>query len=139
MKRRILFPFVAAIASLTVVGAAIAGSAHFVGDPTLTISGNSITVSGKVAGLGNIPQITTTVSGTAECVNPGSNKPKAANKQSVSANGNTPVQNGKANFGVTATATFQPDCTPPMTVVFSGVTVTVTSQFDPTLFLQFTF
>ena len=29
-----------------------------------------------------------------------------------------------ANYTITLTATFQPDCTPPMTVVFTGVTVT---------------
>jgi hypothetical protein len=29
-----------------------------------------------------------------------------------------PVQNGKADFTLTATASFQPDCTPPMTVVW---------------------
>jgi hypothetical protein len=33
------------------------------------------------------------------------------------------VQNGKALFDLTVTATFQPDCTPPMTLVFSNVTV----------------
>lgn len=108
---------------------ALAGvsGAHFVGDPTITTSGNTLTVSGKVAGLGNVEQINVTVTATAACINPGSNKPKAANKQSVTAEGTFPVQNGKANFSLTATATFQPDCTPPMTVEWSNVQITVTA------------
>ena len=117
--------------------AAFAGRAHFVGDPTLTRSDNSITVEGKVAGLGNVPQIDVQVTGTAECVNPGANKPKAANKQAISAGGQFPVQNGKAEFSVTATATFQPSCSPPMTVVFSNVTVTVTAADGTNLTFRF--
>jgi hypothetical protein len=35
------------------------------------------------------------------------------------------VQNGKADFSITLTATFQPDCTPPMTLVWSNVTISV--------------
>jgi hypothetical protein len=62
-----------------------------------------------------------------QCINPGSNKPKAGNKQSFSSTSNVPVQNGKANFSEDLTATFQPDCTPPMTVEFSNVVVTVTA------------
>jgi hypothetical protein len=90
--------------------------------------GNSLTVSGKEAGLGDEDQVHIVVTATAACVNPGQNRPKAANKQSVSAEGNFPVQNGKAEFSLTVTATFQPDCTPPMTVVFSDVTVTDTTS-----------
>ena len=46
------------------------------------------------------------------------------NKASVSAEGDFPVQNGKANFTLSVTATFQPECSPPMTVAFTDVTVT---------------
>jgi hypothetical protein len=46
------------------------------------------------------------------------------NKESVSAEGDFPVQNGKAEFSLTLTATFQPECSPPMTVAFTNVTVT---------------
>jgi hypothetical protein len=137
MKRRIFFLGVAAVAALTVAGVALAGNAHFVGTPTLTVSGNTLTVAGKVAGLGNIPQIHVEITATAECINPGSNKPKAANKESIGAGDDFPVQNGKANFSLEATATFQPDCTPPMTLRFSDVVVTVTAE-DGT-FLQHTF
>jgi hypothetical protein len=107
---------------------AFAGSAHFVGNPTFVISGSTISVSGKVAGLGNVPQIHVVISGTAQCVNPGDNKPKAANKLSVSGSGDFPVQNGRADFGVSATAVFQPSCDPPMTVIWSNLSVTVTAD-----------
>lgn len=116
---------VSVVAVLTVVGVAIAGNAHFVGSPSIQIVGNTVTASGKVAGLGNISQIEVVVSGDAACVNPGTKKPKAANKATFAASGDFPVQNGKAEFSLTLTATFSPDCTPPMTVEWSNITITV--------------
>jgi hypothetical protein len=109
--------------------AAFAGSPHFVSN-TVTVSreGNSLTVSGKEAGLGDEDQVHIVVTATAACINPGQHHPKADNKESLSAEGNFPVQNGKADFSLTVTATFQPNCTPPMTVVFTNVTVTDTTS-----------
>ena len=109
--------------------AAYAGSPHFVSN-TVSVSrtDNSLTVSGKEAGLGDEAQVHIVVTATAACINPGQHHPKAANKQSVSAAGDFPVQNGKADFTLTVTATFQPNCSPPMTVVFSNVTVTDTTS-----------
>src|SRR5690349_11064038 len=96
--------------------AAFAGSPHFVSNTvTVSRSDNSLTVSGKEAGLGNESQVHVVVTATAACINPGDHHPKAANKESVSAEGDFPVQNGKADFTLTVTATFQPDCSPPMT------------------------
>jgi hypothetical protein len=112
--------------------AALAGSPHFVGRPSVVRSGDSLIVSGKVAGLGNETQITVTATATAACLNPGGSFPQAANKQTVTAEGDFPVQNGKANFSLTLTATFQPKCSPPMTVVFGPVTITVSdTTFAP--------
>jgi len=109
--------------------AAFAGSPHFVSNTvTVSRSDNSLTVSGKEAGLGNESQVHVVVAATASCINPGDHHPKAANKESVSAEGDFPVQNGKADFTLTVTATFQPDCSPPMTVVFSNVSVTDTTS-----------
>jgi len=68
------------------------------------------------------------VTATASCINPGSKHPKAANKESVSAANDFPVQNGKANFSLSVTATFTPDCSPPMTVEFTNITVTDTTN-----------
>lgn len=125
MRRWIAMLFVA----LTLAGAsAWAGSPHFVGDPTLTRSGNTLTVSGKEAGLGNEEDVHIVLSATAECINGGGRHPKAANKTSVSSDGYFPVQNGKANFTLSVTATFQPNCSPPMDVRFTDVTVTDTTN-----------
>lgn len=121
--------------ALTVSIVAAVSNAHFVGTPTITESGNTVTVAGKVAGLGDVEEITVTVDGDAACINPGTKHPKASNKESFSDTENIPVQNGKANFSVTLTATFTPDCTPPMTVDWSNVSVTVTAS-DGT-FLQY--
>jgi hypothetical protein len=128
--RRILFVIVAALAAwVLALPSAWAGSPHFV-DSTVTASrsGDTLTVSGKEAGLGDEAQVHIVVTATALCINPGSNHPKAANKESLSAEGDFPVQNGKAEFSIDLTATFQPDCSPPMTVVFTDVVVTDTTN-----------
>jgi hypothetical protein len=123
---RLSFLALLGLAALAIaVPVAWAGSPHFVDDTvTASSSGNTLTVSGKEAGLGDEAQVHIVVSATALCINPGSHHPKAANKESVSAAGDFPVQNGKANFSLTLTATFQPECSPPMTVAFTDVTVT---------------
>jgi hypothetical protein len=108
--------------------AALAGSPHFVGDVAVSRSGNTLTAAGKEAGLGNEAQVHVVLSATALCINGGSNHPKAANKQSVNAEGDFPVQNGKANFSLSVTAVFEPSCSPPMTVQFTDVKVTDTTS-----------
>jgi hypothetical protein len=118
---------VGAVAAISAV--AFAGSPHFINSAfEVSRSDNSLTVSGKEAGLGDEAQVHVVLSATALCINPGSNHPKAANKASVSAEGDFPVQNGKADFSLTVTATFQPDCSPPMSVVFTDITVTDTTS-----------
>lgn len=127
--RKALVMLAGMLVAAVVAVPALAGvsGAHFVGSPTITITGSTLTASGKVAGLGNVEQIHVMVTADVACVNPGSNKPKAANKQSVGVGGDFPVQNGKANFSLTATATFQPPCDPPMTLEWSNVVITVTA------------
>jgi hypothetical protein len=125
---------------LTAVSATAAlavSNAHFVGTPTATRDDTTLTISGKVAGLGQVEVITVSITGDALCINPGTKHPKASNKADVAGGADVPVQNGKANFSVPATATFQPDCSPPMTVVFQNVTVTVTAADGTNL--SFTF
>jgi len=102
-------------------------NAHFVGVPLISVTGDTVFVSGKVAGLGNVQQINVTVTGLAECVNRGKNKPAASNKEAFSASGDFPVQNGKALFQLSLEATFEPPCSPPMTVAWSNISVTVTA------------
>ncbi|GEM_PF-956058 len=114
--------------TLSPPAASWAGSPHFVGTPTATRTDNTLTVSGKEAGLGNELQVHIVVTATALCINPGGHHPKAVNKEDVTAEGDFPAQNGKANFSLDLTATFQPDCSPPMTVAFTDVTVTDTTN-----------
>ena len=128
---------VSAAAAMTATSALAVSNAHFVGSPTIERAGNTLITSGKVAGLGDVQTITVSVTGDAYCINPGSNRPKAANKADVAGGATIPVQNGKADYSVLGTATFQPDCTPPMTVAFKNVAVTVTAA-DGT-FLKYSF
>jgi hypothetical protein len=130
MRRIAVAAAVLALASGAVaVPVALAGSPHFIQSAfSVTRTDNTLTVSGKEAGLGDEAQVHIVVSATAECINPGDKHPRAANKESVSAEGDFPVQNGKADFSLTLTATFQPDCSPPMTVRFTNVTVTDTTN-----------
>jgi hypothetical protein len=105
-----------------------AGNPHFVGTPTFTTSGNTSPVTAKEAGLGDEAQIVVVLSGTADCINGGGNHPEAANKTSFSTTVVVPVQNGKADYSATATAVFDPPCSPPMTVLFTSLVVTDTTN-----------
>ena len=125
MRRVLCVTVLALVTAGLAVTAAWAGSPHFINNAfTITRDGNTLTVSGKEAGLGDEAQIHVVLEATALCINGGGNHPGAVNKVSVSAEGDFPVQNGKANFTLSVTATFQPACSPPMTVAFTDVTVT---------------
>ena len=129
MRRLLILGVLALAAAVVAVPAAWAGSPHFISSAfSVTRSDNTLTVSGKEAGLGDEAQIHVELSATALCINGGGKHPKAVNKTSVSTAGDFPVQNGKADFSLSATATFQPDCAPPMTVQFTDVTVTDTTN-----------
>jgi hypothetical protein len=99
---------------------AFAGSPHVV-SVDVVVSGDTVTATAKEAGLGDEAQIVATLSGDAACVNPGGNHPQAANKETFSTSAVVPVQNGHADYSMTLTATFSPDCAPPMHVVWSNV------------------
>lgn len=125
MRSRILLATLAAFAMLGVASPAWAGSPHFVdGSVTASRTGDTLTVVGKEAGLGDEDQITVTATASAACLNPGGNFPQADNKTTVSASATVPVQNGKAYFSIDLTFAVQPSCNPPMTLVISDVTVT---------------
>jgi hypothetical protein len=122
VRSTVIVAVAAAVMGL-VASAALAGSPHGVHAVTVTQSGNTLTAVGKEAGLGGELQVHIVLNATAECINGGGNHPKATNKTSVSAGDDFPVQNGAAEFSLTATATFKPDCSPPQTVRFSNVSV----------------
>ena len=82
---------------------ALAASPHFVGTPTATVSGNTLTVNFKAAGLGNDTTVPITLSGdvtvNSRCYTKSGNKPQAANKQEtiqVDQTRDFPVRNGAA-------------------------------------------
>jgi hypothetical protein len=138
--RKSLIVATAAIATLMMgaTAAQAASNAHFVGTPTASRNDSTLTIAGKVAGLGNVDVITVTITGDAACINPGDKHPKAANKAALTGGADVPVQNGKANFSVvTDPVVISPTCDPPMVLQFSNVTLTVTAS-DGT-FLQYTF
>jgi hypothetical protein len=120
--KRIGVAIVVALTLLLGSQAAFAGSPHFV-TADASASGNTLTVTFKEAGLGNEPQVHVVLSADALCINNGGKHPKAVNKESVEAAGDFPVQNGKAEGTLSVTATFQPECVPPMTVQFTNITL----------------
>jgi hypothetical protein len=135
--RRMLLAAVLALTLSAIAVPAYAGSPHFVGTPTISRSGDTLTVAGKVAGLGNETQIHVALSADVQCVNPGDNEPQAENKGAVLAEGDFPVQNGKALFTLSGAGQTDPACSPPMTLRYSNVTVTVSdTSFEP---FSFTF
>jgi hypothetical protein len=129
MYRKIGISIAVLTAMALTVSIVAAGNAHFVGNPQISTSGGTLTVSGKVAGLGNIDQIQVDITADAECVNRGNKNPSASNKTSLAFGDQVPVQNGKANFSLSGTASFSPDCSPPMRIEFSNVQIIV-SDFE---------
>lgn len=108
--KRILLVAVATIALGLVAGPAVAANPHVVKGPDVTVSGNSITVTASIAGLGNVPTANFTLSGTIQvfsrCYNRGGNKPQADNKQetiNVNQTREFPVRNGRTNVSFTVT------------------------------------
>lgn len=122
MRRLLVLIFGALAAVVFAAGPALAVSAHFNFANVTSVTSNSITVSFKEAGLGNsLDSVNISVSGSAECINPGSHHPKAANKTAESASGTFNVSNGQATGSLTVTNTLK--CSPPMTLVWTDVVV----------------
>ncbi|KNX37446.1 hypothetical protein [Luteipulveratus halotolerans] len=129
MRRLVLASACALGIAVTGAAPAMAGSPHFIKSATsASASGDTLTVSGKEAGLGDEDQVHIVLNATALCINNGGHHPKAVNKADVTGAGDFPVQNAKADFTLSATASFQPDCSSPMTVAFTGITVTDTTN-----------
>jgi hypothetical protein len=123
---------------------ALAASPHFIGDPQVSVSGNSLTVTFKAAGLGNVDEATFNLEGTVDvssrCYTKSGNKPQAANKQETIAVNSTetfPVRNGQTTGSFTVTPLSTLTCPKGQRVVIEGVTydLTVTGpgglQSDP--------
>jgi hypothetical protein len=109
--------------------AAWADSPHIVGSPSATVSGNTLTLSASVAGLGNASTATFTLQGpvtvSSRCYTKSGNKPQAANKQetiNVSQTETFPVRNGRTNATFTVTPLSTLDCPNGQIVVIESVT-----------------
>jgi hypothetical protein len=132
--------FVGVLAMALAVPAAWATNAHFVYANVTSVTSNTLTVSFKEAGLGNsLDSVTITVTATAECINPGSKHPKAANKESFSASGVFSVSNGQATGSLTVSAAnISPSCTPPMEIAWTDIVVS-DAQFNDSISIPGTF
>jgi hypothetical protein len=119
-----------AVVALT-VSSVMAVSPHFLYANVTSVTSSSITVSFKEAGLGNsLSSVNITLSGSAECINPGSKHPKAENKTGFLVGGTFNVSNGQATGSLTYNVTVSPSCTPPMTLAFTDLVVTDTTFND---------
>jgi hypothetical protein len=125
--------------------AALAGNPHIVGSPSATVSGNTLTVSASVAGLGNVPTATFDLEGTVDvssrCFTRSGNRPQAANKQetiNVDSTETFAVRNGRTNatFSITPLSTL--DCPPGQRVVVESITYDLDLVFEGTTLFTFT-
>jgi hypothetical protein len=127
----------AAIAAMALAAPAFAANAHFIGTPSISQNGNTLTVSFRAAGLGNVESATFNLDGSvtvsSRCYTRKGNTPQAANKQEtvpVSASDTFPVSNGqtRGSFSVTASSTL--DCPGGQHVVIESFTydLTLTGQ-----------
>ena len=148
-KTRLALPIAAALVLMTsttlMTGAAYAqttrtGGLHFVGEPTATVEGNVLTVTGEVAGAGRTAEAT--LEGTAVvtqgCVNRGGNEPQGLQTTTEDFIVTEPfnTRQGRGTFELQFEATGDPDFECPsrnmrevlVGVEFTDVVLTVTSQ-----------
>jgi hypothetical protein len=112
-----------------VAGSAVAANPHFIGTPQATVSGNTLTVTFKAAGLGNTAtSVDFTLSGEVEvfsrCYNRGGNKPQADNKQEtlqVNQTKTFDVRNGQTTGSFTVTPLSTLTCPGNQVVVIESV------------------
>jgi hypothetical protein len=129
MKRFLLVPLVIAAALVLFAVPAVADSPHYVQGPTATVSGNSLVVSWKAAGLGNTVTsanftLTGTVTTTSQCFtksgNPVNGVPKSETTN-VNATGTFPVRNGQTTGSFTISPLSTLTCTGNQHVVILSV------------------
>jgi hypothetical protein len=145
MKRAIVVAIATSATLLLGATAAMAASPHVVGNPTTTVSGNSLILSASVAGLGNVESATFDLNGTVDvssrCYTKSGNKPQAANKQesiSVAQTETFPVRNGRTNATFTVTPLSTLTCPPGQNVVIESVTYNLALVFNGETLYTFT-
>jgi len=144
MKRISRSLMLSGVALLLTATSALAANPHIVGSPSTTVSGNSITFSASVAGLGNVPSATFSLVGTIDvssrCYTRSGNKPQAANKQetiSVNQTETFPVRNGRTNATFTVAPLSTLDCPPGQVVRIESVTYDLDLVFEGTTLYTF--
>src|SRR5687768_9289910 len=113
MRRRTIAGIVgsAFIAIVMAATPVLAANPHWIGTPTATVSGDTLTVRFKAAGLGNQSTVDFTVTASAttfsRCYTKSGNKPQAANKRETATLSTTetfPVRNGQTTGTLSLTA-----------------------------------
>jgi hypothetical protein len=140
MHKKLFALLASLLATFVVAGGALsspalADSPHYVQGPTATVSGNSLTVSWKAAGLGNTVTsvdfaLTGTITTTSQCFtksgNPVNGVPKSETIN-VNATGTFPVRNGQTTGSLTVQPISTLQCTGNQHVVI------LSASFDLTL------
>ena len=134
MLRKLMIGVMAVFAlSAFAATSAMADSPHFIGTPSATVSGNSLLVTFKAAGLGTGNyadfSLTGTVDVSSRCYTKSGNKPQAANKQeALSANqsGTFPVSHGQTTGSFTVTPLSTLKCPGGQHVVIESVSYDLT-------------
>jgi hypothetical protein len=98
---------------------ASAASPHFVGDPSCDVVGGDLVCSGKVAGLGNVEEVTAFIQADVTCTNRGGNEPlgqQGGEEQTFD------VRNGQITF---TDLTLENPCPDRMTASFEDVELVI--------------
>jgi hypothetical protein len=132
--RMIVVATAALVVMLATAAVAVADSPHYVKGPDVTISGNSLTVSWKAAGLGNTVttadfSLTGTANVTSQCFtksgNPVNGVPKSETID-VNVTGTFPVRNGQTTGSLTVSPLSTLTCTGNQHVVILSVSFDLT-------------
>ncbi|HET8960115.1 MAG TPA: hypothetical protein VFN12_06690, partial [Nocardioides sp.] len=104
LLKRLLLITIMTLSLGLVAGPAAAANPHVVKGPTVKVEGNTLIITASIAGLGNVPSASFTLTGTVEvfsqCYNKGGHNPAADNKEetvAVEESGTFPVRNGRTN------------------------------------------
>ena len=98
---------------------ASAASPHFVGDPSCDVVGGDLECSGKVAGLGNVEEVTAFIQADVTCINRGGNEAiglSGGEEQTFT------VQNGQITF---TDLTLENPCRDGMSATFADVALVI--------------